>query len=62
MIAEFKLLDHTLTTRGWQFCAPCSGPDAPTWHYLPSRHETTAELTYATTITVVNHTAKSRKT
>jgi len=39
---------------------PCSGPDAPTWHYLPSRHETTSELTNATTTTtttVVNHTA-----
>jgi hypothetical protein len=58
MIAEFKRIDHTLTTRGWRFCGPCSDPDAPSWHYLPSRHQTTSELSYATTtITVINHTA-----
>jgi hypothetical protein len=58
MLAEFEHLDHTLTTRGWQACGRCSGPDALTWHYLPSRHETTSDLTYATTtITVINHTA-----
>jgi hypothetical protein len=57
-LAEFERLDHTLTTRGWQFCGRCSGPDALTWHYLPSRHETTSDLSHATTtITVINHTA-----
>jgi hypothetical protein len=58
MLAEFEHLDHTLTTRGWQFCSRCSDPDALTWHYVPSQHETTSDLTYATTtITVINHTA-----
>lgn len=58
MLAEFEHLDHTLTTRAWQFCGRCSDPDALTWHYLPSRHETTSDLSYATTtITVINHTA-----
>jgi hypothetical protein len=57
MLAEFERLDHTLTTRGWQFCGRCSDPDALTWHYLPSRHETTPDLSYPTTITVINHTA-----
>jgi hypothetical protein len=58
MVTEFERIDRTLTTRGWQFCGPCSGPDALTWHYLPSRHETTSQLAFATTtITVVNHTA-----
>lgn len=58
MVTEFERIDHTLTTRGWQFCGTCSDPDALTWHYLPSRHETTSQLAFATTtITVVNHTA-----
>jgi hypothetical protein len=58
MLAEFERLDHTLTTRGWQFCGRCSDPDALTWHYLPSRHETTSDPSYATTtITVINDTA-----
>lgn len=58
MLIEFERLDDTLTTRGWQFCGRCSDPDALTWHYLPSRHETTSDLSYATTtITVINHTA-----
>lgn len=58
IVTEFERLDDTLTTRGWQFCGRCSDPDALTWHYLPSRHETTSQLAFATTtITVVNHTA-----
>jgi hypothetical protein len=41
-----------------QFCGHCSDPDALTWHHLPSPHETTSDLSYATTtITVINHTA-----
>lgn len=60
MLAEFERLDHTLTAPGWQFCGRCSDPDALTWHHQPdrpSRHETTSDLSYATTITVINHTA-----
>jgi hypothetical protein len=58
MLAEFEHLDHTLAARGWQACGRCSDPDALTWHYLPSRHETTSDLSYpTTTITVINHTA-----
>ena len=57
MVTELERIDHTLTTRGWQVCGPCSGPDAQTWHYPPSRHETTSDLYASTTITVINHTA-----
>jgi hypothetical protein len=58
MLAEFEHLDHTLTTRGWQFCGTCSDPDELAWHYLPSRHEPTSELAFATTtIMVGNRTA-----
>jgi hypothetical protein len=57
-IAEFERLDDTLTARGWQFCGQDSGPDALTWHYLPSRHDPSSPAIEATTtITVVNHTA-----
>jgi hypothetical protein len=58
MLAEFEDLDHTLAARGWQACGRCSGPDALTWHYLPSRHQTTSDLSYTTTtVTVINYTA-----
>jgi hypothetical protein len=58
MLAEFERLDHTLTTPDWQFCGPCSGPEALTWHYLPSQHETASQLAFATTtITIANHSA-----
>jgi hypothetical protein len=58
MLADFERLDHTLAARGWQFCGRCSDPDALTWHYLPSRHQTTSDLSYTTTtVTVINYTA-----
>jgi hypothetical protein len=58
MIAEYERLDHTLTDRGWQFCGFDSGPEALTWHYLPSEHDTISEVIAATTtITVVIRTA-----